>query len=168
MLLCWLRLDRLNVEHLICRAEACRFVEAAALFRRVKGYDADAAPACFGKRQFDEIRRQVAAAIFRFNVNIEQVSAPAGLRIERVRRPVEQQQARSSDDFAILFTEPTEVFSLGDGLRNPGFVRLNHQIQKLIVAPAGVNKHAPAMACDEWSVGGRSRPCVQHDEQYRA
>ncbi len=134
----------------------------------MQSHDADAATACFGEGQLDEVRSKVAAAVFGLDVNIEQVTAAAGLRIEGMGRPVEQKQTRTGDHFAIVFAEPAKVFALGDGLRDPGLVRLGHEFEDLIVAAAGVDEHAAAMVSDERSVGGRGRPRLQHDQKYRA
>jgi tRNA(Ile)-lysidine synthase len=46
-------------------------------------------------------------------------------------------------------------------------VGLGHELEDLIVATAGIDKHAAAVARDEWSVGGGGQPGLQHDEQYK-
>ena len=134
----------------------------------MQGDDADAAAEGFGESELDEVAGQMAAAIFRLDVDVQEVAAGIVSRIEGMRRPVEEEEAGSGDYFAVVFGEPAEVAAVGDGLRDPRLVRLGHELENLIVAAAGIDKHAAAMMRDERSVGGESLPRLQHDEQYRA
>jgi len=109
----------------------------------------------------------VAAPIFRLDVDVEQVAARSGARVERVRRPVEEKQASAGNDFAIVFGEPAEVAAVVDGLSDPRFVGLGHELENLVVPPAGINKHTATMASDERSVGGRRQPRLQHEKKYK-
>ena len=160
--------DRLDKKHLIGRAKSARFVEAAPLFRGVEGNDADAAASGLSQCEVDEVAGEAAAAMIGLDVNVEKITTGGGARVEWVRRPVEDEQASTGDDNAIVFREPAEIAAVGDGLRYPGLVGLGHKLEHLVVATAGIDKHAPAMVGDERSVGGRREPGLQHDEQYRA
>lgn len=130
--------------------------------------DADATAASLGEGEIDEVAGESAAAVFGLDVNIEQIAARSGSRVERMRRPVEQEQAGAADNLAVVFAEPAKVFAIGDGLGDPRLVGLGHNIEDLIVAAAGVNEHAAAVVRDERSVVGCRRPGLQHEEKYRA
>ncbi len=160
-------LSGFDKEHFVGGAETGGFVEAAALFSGVQGNDADAAAACFGESEFDEVAGEMAAAIIQLDVDVEEVAAGGGARVEGMRRPVEQKQARAGDDLTVVFSEPAEIAVVGDGLCDPRFVCLNHELEDLIVSASGINKHAATMTGDERSVGGRRQPGFQHDEQYK-
>lgn len=161
-------LNRFHIEHFIGGAEACGFIEAAAFLRGVQSDDADATAARLGEGEIDQVAGKAAAAVFGLDVNIEQVAARGGSRVERVRGPVEKEEAGASNDLAVIFAEPAEVLALGDGLGDPRLVRLRHDIEDLIVAAAGIDEHTAAVMSDERSVVGCGRPRLQHDEQYRA
>jgi hypothetical protein len=165
----WLRsgFDRFHIEHFIRGAKAGGFVEASAFLRGVEGNDADTATARLCEGELDEVAGEMAAAVFGLDVDVEQVAARGGTGIERMRGPVEQEEASTSDDFAIVLGEPTEVVAIGDGLGDPRFVGLGHELEDLIVAAASVDKHAAAVVGDERRVGSGRQPRL-HDEQYRA
>lgn len=129
--------------------------------------DPDPTATCFRQRQIDEIAREVAPAILSLHVDVQQVSAQRGSRVERVRRPVEQQQPGAGNHFTVFFGKPAEIAMVGDGLGDPRFVRLSHELEDLIVAAACIHKHAAAVTSDERSVGGGRQPRLQHDEQYK-
>ena len=92
---------------------------------------------------------RLAAAIFGLDVDVEQIAARGGARIEGMRRPVEEEQAGAGDDCAVVFAEPAEVAAFLDGFGDPGLVRLRHDVEYLIVAAAGIDEHAAAMVSDE-------------------
>jgi len=56
---------------------------------------------------------------------------------------------------------------VANGLGDPRFMSLSHELEDLIVAAARIHKHAAAMVSDERSVGGGRQPRLQHDEQYK-
>ena len=161
------RLYRFDIEHFVRGAKARGFVEASAFFGGVEGHNADVAPPRFGEGIFDEVAGEMAAAIIQLDVDVEEVAAGGGARVEGMRRPVEQKQARAGDDLTVVFSEPAEIAVVGDGLCDPRFVCLNHELEDLIVSASGINKHAATMTGDERSVGGRRQPGFQHDEQYK-
>lgn len=126
-----------------------------------------AAAACFSEREIDEVAGEAAAPILRLHVDVEQIAARGGARIERMRRPVEEEQTGSADDGAAVFAEPADVAAFLDHFCDPRFVRLSHNVEYLIVAAACIDKHAAAMMGDEGSVGSSRQPGSQHDEQYK-
>jgi tRNA(Ile)-lysidine synthase len=133
----------------------------------VQGNDADAATAGLRKREFNEIAGESASAIVLLDVNVEEVAAVGGARIEGMRRPVKQKQARPGDNLPVVLGEPAEIAVVGDGLCDPRLVGLRHELEHLIVAASGIDKHAATMTGDERSVGGRRQPGFQHDQQYK-
>lgn len=133
----------------------------------MEGHNADVAPPRFGEGIFDEVAGETATAIFGLDVDVEKIAARGGVRVEGMRRPVEEEQAGTSDDFAIVLGEPAEVAAIGDGLGDPGIVGLSHELEHLIVTAAGIDEHAAAVMGDERSVGGGGQPRLQHDQQYR-
>ncbi len=154
-------------KHFVGRAEAGGFVEAAALFGGVQSNDTNAAATSFRESKFDEVAGQAAAAIFGLDIDVEEIAAPGRARVKRMRRPIEQEQARTGNNLAVVFGEPAEITVIGDGLCHPRFVDLGHELEDLIVAAPGIDKHAAPMASDERSVGGSRQPGLQHDEQYK-
>lgn len=84
-----------------------------------------------------------------------------------MRGPVKQKQARAGDDLPVVLGEPAEIAVVGDGLCDPRLVGLRHELEHLIVAASGIDKHAATMTGDERSVGGRRQPGFQHDQQYK-
>ena len=84
-----------------------------------------------------------------------------------MRRPIEDEQSGARNDRAVIFGEPAEVAAIGDSLRDPRLVGLGHELEHLIVAAAGIDKHAATMAGNEVRVGGGGEPRLQHHEQYR-
>jgi tRNA(Ile)-lysidine synthase len=159
------RFDRLDVEHFVRGAETGGFVQTTALLSRVQGNDADAAASGLGERELDEIAGEMAATIIPLNVDIEEVAAGCGARVEGMRGPVEQQQARAGDHLTVVFCEPAKIAAVGNGLFDPRLVSLRHELEDLIVAPSGIYKHTATMTRDKRSVGGRRQPGFQHDEQ---
>lgn len=133
----------------------------------MQGNNADAAATGLRERKLDQIAGEMAAAIIRLDVDVEEVAASRGAWIEGVRRPVEQEQPRSRHDLAIVFGEPAKIAAVGNGLCDPRLVGLRHELEDLIVAASGIDKHAATMTGDERSVGRRRQPGFQHDEQYK-
>lgn len=84
-----------------------------------------------------------------------------------MRRPVEQQQPGPGNHSTVFFGEPAKITMVVNGLGDPRFVSLSHELEDLIVAAPRIHKHAPAMVSDERSVGGGREPRLQHDEQYK-
>ena len=160
-------LSGLDVKHFVGGAEAGGLVKAAGQVGGVEGNDADAAAAGFRESEFDEIAGEMAAAIIRLYIDVKEIAASSGPRVEGVRGPVEQKQARASDDLTVVFGEPAKIAVVRDGLGDPRLVGLSHELEHLIVAASGINKHAATMTGDERSVGGRRQPGFQHDEQYK-
>jgi hypothetical protein len=114
----------------------------------MQSHDADAAAARLGEGKLDQVRGEAATAIFGLDIDVEQIATRAGLRIQRMRRPVEEEETRAGDDIAVVFTEPAEILAIGNSLRNPGLVRLGHELEALIVAAARVYEHAATVVRD--------------------
>jgi len=158
--------DGLDVEHLIRAAEAVALVEAASGFGGVKGDDADFAAAGFGEREFDELAGEFLAAVLRLDVDVEQVSALGGARVERVRCPVEEHEPGSGDHAVSVAGEPADVFAVLDGPGHPGLEIAGHDVEDLIVGASSVDEHAAAMMSDEAGVCSGCRSGFQHGEKY--
>jgi hypothetical protein len=88
--------------------------------------DTDAAAASFGEGEIDEVAGEAAAAMIRFDVDVEEIAAGCRTRVKRMRRPVKDEQAGAGDDGSVVLGEPAEVAAAGDGLGDPGFVGLRH------------------------------------------
>jgi hypothetical protein len=159
--------DGLDIKHLVGGAKTDRFIEAPAFFGGMQSHHADTATACFSKGKFNQFAGQMAAAILRLNVDIQQIAAQGGTRIERMWRPVEQQQAGAGNHIPLVFGKPAKIALVGYCLGDPRFVGLSHQLENLIVAAAGIDKHAATMASNERSIGGGRQPGLQHVEQYK-
>ena len=129
-------------------------------------HNANAAAARLGQGEIDEIAGQLAAAMARLDIDVAQVAALGRPRIERMRGPVEQQQASAGDYLAFIFREPSDVAPVGNSLRHPGLVVLVHDLQHLVVATPGIDKHPVPMARDQRRVGRNRQPCSQHGKQY--
>ena len=133
----------------------------------MQGHDADTAAAGFGEGQLNELAGETPAPVFGLHVDIQQVAAPGRARIERVGRPVQQEQPGSGDRHTLILGDPADVQAVGDGFGHPGLVRLRHHLQDLIVAPPGIDEHPATMTSDEGSVGSNRQPGSQHDEKYK-
>ena len=77
-----LRFDRLDVKHFICTPKAVAFVQATRGFSGVQRDDANLAAASLGQREFDEVAGEFFAAVLRLDVNVEQIAAVPGVRVE--------------------------------------------------------------------------------------
>jgi len=129
--------------------------------------DADGAARGLGQGHFNEMAGELAAAMAGLDVNIAEIAADGRARVERVRGPVKEQEARAGDDLPFVFGKPAEVTAFGNGLRDPGLVGVRHDLQHLIVAASGIDEHAAAMAGDELCVRGSGHPGFQHGKQYK-
>lgn len=159
--------DGFDVEHLVGTTEAVAFVEWASGLGGVEGDDADFTAAGFGKSEFDEMAGELFAAVFRLDIDIEQVGALGGTRVERMRRPVEDHESRSGDNTVSVAGKPADVFAVLDGFGDPRLEVADHDVEDLVVGAAGIDKHAAAVMGDEGSVGGPGRSGFQHGEKYR-
>ncbi len=133
----------------------------------MEGDDANFAAAGFGKGEFDELAGELFAAVFRLDVDVEQVAAMGGARIERVRGPVEDHEAGSGNGAVSVKGKPADVLAVFDGLGDPRLEVAGHDVDDLIVGAACVDEHATAMMGDEGSIGGRGRSGFQHGEKYK-
>jgi len=89
-----------------------------------------------------------------------------GAGIERVWRPVEDQESCAGDDAVAVSGEPRDVFLLIDHLRDPGLEVAGHDAENLVVGASRVDEHAPAVMRDDVRVGCCGSSSFQHGAQY--
>ena len=73
--------------------EAKLLVDGSARVGTVQGDNTNAAPARFGQAALDQSMGEAALAELRFDVDIQQITAPVAFRMEWMRRPIDDEQA---------------------------------------------------------------------------
>ena len=161
-----LSFDRLDVEHFVGGAEAEGFIDRAGGVGTVQGDDAQAASMCFGEAEVDQSIGEAAPAVFRVDEDVEHVSAMFAVGIERVGRPVEDQEACRGDGPAVDFGDPACIFSFDDHAVYPWLKAAAHGVENGILGSAHGGEHGAAMGGDERGIGRGGWACFQHGEQY--
>jgi hypothetical protein len=146
----------LDVKHFFGGAEAVADVERASGSGGVKRDDADVAAAGLGENELDELGGKTFPAIFRIDIDVEQVATVAS-GIEGMRRPVKDEESSAGDGLAVVEDEPAEVFSSLHHFNQPGRKALRHIAEEVVVRAAGIDKHAMTMAGDDGCVRGSGR-----------
>lgn len=164
----FLWLDRFDVEHFVGATEAIALIEAAGFVGGVEGDDADFPAAGLGKSEFDELAGELFATVFRLNIDVEQVAAMGGARVERMRGPVEDHESGAGDDAVSVAGEPADVEAVLDGFCDPGLEVAGHDVEDLIVGASGVDEHAAAVMGYERGIGGCGPSGFQHGKKYTA
>lgn len=166
---CRSALDWFHIKHFVRGAEAIAFVEGPTSIRGVQGDNPDAATACFGECQLDQVAGDVFSAVLRLDIDIQQITAVAGGGVQRVWRPVQNHQSAAADDIAgITECEPAEIFAGLKLLRNPWLEMLCHHIEDAVVGSSCIHEHAPAMAGDDGGIGSGRSTGFEHVCEYRA
>jgi hypothetical protein len=115
-----------------------------------------------GQCLIDQVAGQLLAAMFRLHVNIQQVAALILTRIKRMRRPVENDQARSGNHLAALCGQPAEIPSVRQPGFDPWFEVLRHHIKDPVVLAPSIHKHSPPVVGDDSRVCGRRCSYLVH------
>lgn len=131
-------------------------------------YDTDASAASLSQRELDQSACNVLPPVCRLYVDVQQISAVNGCRIERVRGPVEKHQAAAADHLAgIVQRQPAHVLAGLELLGDPGVKMLLHHVQDPVVRAACIHKHTPAMAGNDGGISGGGGAGSGHACEYR-
>jgi len=128
----------------------------------VEGDDTNAALAGFGQGPFDQVAGQLAAPVFRFHIDVEQISAMGGSGVERVRRPVVDHESGSGNHAVSVAGKPAYVLPILNRLGHPRLEVASHDVKNLVVGAAGIHKHAATVMGDELRVSRSRDSGFQH------
>lgn len=107
----------------------------------------------FGEAEFDQLVGQPFLPEFRFHVDIQQITTVAALRMERMRRPIDDEQPGRAGNSAVYFRDPAQVPAIGEPLHDPGLKGAAHSVKDRGIRVGHGGKHGAPMLRDERRVG---------------
>src|SRR6516164_2138526 len=131
----------MEIEHLVAGVEAEFLVDWAALIGSVQGYDADAATLRFGHAFFCQHLCQALSPIFGLDEDVEDVAALSAGGVQKMRRPVEDQQTRGCDRALSIACYPSGVLVFGDHPPDPRLEVARHLCEYRLRCIAHVGEH---------------------------
>jgi hypothetical protein len=103
----------------------------------------------------NQVASQLLPPMLRLHIDIQQVAALILARIKRMRWPIEDDQARTSNHLAAFGSQPAEIPSIPQPDFHPWFKVLRHHVENPVVLTPGIHKHAPPVMSDDGCVCGR-------------
>ena len=147
-----LALHWLHVEHLVRPAEAVALVQRFAGIRRMERDYPNLLFARLSQGLIDQLAGQLLSPMLRLNIKVQQVAALILPRIQRVWRPVQDDQARAGNHLAAFGGQPAEIPSIRQPGFHPRFKVLRHYIKDPVILPPRVHKHAAPVVGDDGRV----------------